>query len=224
MNCSSYLTRGCSDAISHMLAAVSVQETPLSDLVVLEPRVFEDERGYFLESYNEREMTEAGIRQHFCQDNHSYFVRDVIRGLHYQVGNPQGKLLRVIEGQILDVAVDLRASSSTFGKWHGVKLSGENKRMLWVPPGFAHGFRVLSDGAHVLYKATDLYHPESERTILWNDPDLNIDWLLNGPPIVSRKDSLGITLADATTFDYWEQSLTTLLSQPNPRANYGLIN
>lgn len=183
------------------VAPLSVQETPLSGMLILEPRVFKDARGYFLECYNERNMAEAGIEEHFLQDNHSYSVRNVIRGLHYQVGNPQGKLVRVIDGQILDVAVDLRVSSSTFGKWHGVKLSGENKRMLWIPPGFAHGFRVLSDGAHVLYKATDFYHPESERTIIWSDPDLNIDWLLDGPPIVSLRDSLGSTLADATTFE-----------------------
>ena len=132
--------------------------------------------------------------QRFVQDNHSYSVRNVVRGLHYQVRHPQGKLVRVVEGEILDVAVDLRLSSSTFGKWHAVTLSGQNKRMLWVPPGFAHGFRVLSEDAHVLYKATDFYHPEYERTILWNDPDLNIDWRLDDPPIVSRKDSSGYRL------------------------------
>jgi len=187
---------------SHVVAAVNVQETPLSDMVILEPRVFEDARGYFLESYNEREMEEAGIRQRFVQDNHSYSVRNVVRGLHYQVRYPQGKLVRVVVGEILDVAVDLRLSSSTFGKWHAVTLSGQNRRMLWVPPGFAHGFRVLSDGgAHVLYKATDFYHPEYERTILWNDPDLNIDWHLDHPPIVSRKDSSGTALGESEKFD-----------------------
>ena len=187
---------------SHLLTSVSVKETPLSDMVILEPRVFEDTRGYFLESYNEREMAEAGIRQRFVQDNHSYSVRNVVRGLHYQVRYPQGKLVRVVVGEILDVAVDLRLSSSTFGKWHAVTLSGQDPRMLWVPPGFAHGFRVLSEGAHVLYKATDFYHPEHERTILWNDPDLNIDWRLDDPPIVSIKDLSGAALPESEKFGW----------------------
>jgi dTDP-4-dehydrorhamnose 3,5-epimerase len=186
---------------SQMLTSVSVQETPLSDMVILEPRVFEDTRGYFLESYNERELAEAGICQRFVQDNHSYSVRNVVRGLHYQIPYPQGKLVRVVAGEILDVAVDLRLSSPTFSKRHAVTLSGQNKRILWVPPGFAHGFRVLSDeGAHVIYKATDFYHPECERTILWNDPDLNIDWRLDGPPIVSRKDLSGSALRESEKF------------------------
>jgi dTDP-4-dehydrorhamnose 3,5-epimerase len=186
---------------SQMLTSVIVQETPLSDMVILEPRVFEDTRGYFLESYNERELEEAGIRQRFVQDNHSYSVRNVVRGLHYQIRYPQGKLVRVVVGEILDVAVDLRLSSSTLGKWHAVTLSGQNKRMLWVPPGFAHGFRVLSDeGAHVIYKATDFYHPECERTILWNDPDLSIDWRLDDSPIVSLKDLSGSALGESEKF------------------------
>jgi dTDP-4-dehydrorhamnose 3,5-epimerase len=186
---------------SHLLTSVSVKETPLSDMVILEPRMFEDTRGFFWESYNEREMAEAGIRQRFVQDNHSYSVRNVVRGLHYQVRYPQGKLVRVVVGEILDVAVDLRLSSSTFGKWHMVTLSGRNNHMLWVPPGFAHGFRVLSDeGAHVLYKATDFYHPECERTILWNDPDLNIDWRLDDSPIVSSKDLSGTALRESEKF------------------------
>jgi dTDP-4-dehydrorhamnose 3,5-epimerase len=171
--------------------SVQVQETSLSGVLILKPRVFEDARGFFLESYNEMEMREAGITQSFVQDNHSYSVQNVIRGLHFQERYPQGKLVRVVEGEILDVAVDLRRGSPTFGKWHGVTLSGTNRHMLWIPPGFAHGFRVLSKGAHVLYKATEFYHPESERTILWNDPDLNIDWNLDGPPVVSEKDSRG---------------------------------
>jgi dTDP-4-dehydrorhamnose 3,5-epimerase len=186
---------------SPMLAAVSVQRTPLSDMVILEPRVFADERGYFLEGYNERDMAEAGIRQRFVQDNHSYSVKNVIRGLHYQLRYPQGKLVRVVEGEILDVAVDLRLSSSTFGQWHAVTLSGQNRRILWVPPGFAHGFRVLSLCAHVLYKATDFYNPECERTILWNDPNLNIDWRLDHAPIVSQKDSAGHLFLQAEKFD-----------------------
>jgi dTDP-4-dehydrorhamnose 3,5-epimerase len=190
-----------------VLAPASVQETPLSGMRILEPKVFEDARGYFLESYNEKDMMEAGVGERFVQDNHSYSVRNVVRGLHYQIRHPQGKLVRVPEGEILDVAVDLRVMSSTFGKWHSVRLSGENKRILWVPPGFAHGFRVLSGGAHVLYKASDFYRPEFERTIVWNDPDLNIDWLLDGSPIVSAKDSLGTTFAKAQTFGEWEGSL-----------------
>lgn len=168
-----------------------IEETPLSGVLILKPQVFEDARGYFLESYNEREMALAGILERFVQDNHSYSVRNVIRGLHYQVGNPQGKLVRVADGEIMDVAVDLRPTSSTFGKWHAVTLSSLNKQMLWIPAGFAHGFRVLSLSAHLLYKATDFYNFECERTVLWNDPDLNIDWRLDGPPIVSPKDSLG---------------------------------
>jgi dTDP-4-dehydrorhamnose 3,5-epimerase len=176
---------------AQVLQSILPQETPLSGMLILVPRVFEDARGYFLESYNEWEMARAGIPERFVQDNHSYSVRNVIRGLHYQVRHAQGKLVRVVDGGILDVAVDLRPGSSTFGKWHAVTLSSKNKRILWIPPGFAHGFRVLSASAHVLYKATDFYNPECERTILWSDPDLNIDWRLDGPPIVSPKDSLG---------------------------------
>jgi dTDP-4-dehydrorhamnose 3,5-epimerase len=183
-----------------MVAGVNVQGTPLAGMVILEPRLFEDARGYFLEGYNERDMAEVGILQRFVQDNHSYSIRNVVRGLHYQVRFPQGKLVRVVEGEILDVAVDLRFSSATFGKWHAVTLSGQNKRILWVPPGFAHGFRVLSEGAHVLYKATDFYHPECERTVLWNDPDLNIDWRLCDPAIVSRRDSIGSAFGAAEKF------------------------
>lgn len=183
-----------------MFASVTVQETPLPGVLVLTPRVFEDERGYFLESFNERDMAEAGIQAGFVQDNHSYSVRNVVRGMHYQLRRPQGKLVRVVAGEILDVAVDLRLSSSTFGKWHTVNLSGQNKKILWVPPGFAHGFRVLSKGAHVLYKASDFYHPEGERTILWNDPDLNIDWRLDDSPIISRKDSMGSSFVEAEKF------------------------
>jgi dTDP-4-dehydrorhamnose 3,5-epimerase len=178
-----------------------VQATPLSDVLILEPRVFEDERGYFLESYNEKDTAQAGIQERFVQDNHSCSVRNVIRGLHYQVRHPQGKLVRVVEGEILDVAVDLRRSSSTFGKWYAVTLSGQNKRILWIPAGFAHGFRVLSADAHVLYKATNFYAPQWERTILWNDRELNIDWRLDGSPIVSRKDALGSAFSEAEKFE-----------------------
>lgn len=177
-----------------------VQATPLSGMLILEPRLFEDARGYFLESYNEKDTAQAGIVEHFVQDNHSYSVRNVIRGLHYQVRHPQGKLVRVVEGEILDVAVDLRLSSSTFGKWHAVTLSSQNKWILWIPAGFAHGFRVLSANAHVLYKATNFYAPECERTILWNDRELSVDWSLDGSPIVSRKDALGSTFREADKF------------------------
>ena len=175
-------------------------EIPLSGVFVLEPRVFADVRGFFLESYSERTMAEFGIREHFVQDNHSFSVRNVLRGLHYQIGHPQGKLVRVIVGEILDVVVDLRKSSTTFGKWEAVQLSGENNRSLWVPPGFAHGFRVIAD-AHLLYKTTDFYYPELERTISWNDPDLKIDWQTADPPIVSEKDQRGTSFHDAEKFD-----------------------
>ena len=175
-------------------------ETRLSGLFALEPRVFGDARGFFLESYNERTMAELGIREHFVQDNHSFSTRNVIRGLHYQVERPQGKLVRVIAGEILDVAVDLRRSSPTFGQWDVVQLSGENKRSLWIPAGLAHGFAVLAD-AHVLYKASDFYHPDLERTILWNDPDLNIDWKLEGNAIISDKDQRGTSFRLAPKFD-----------------------
>src|SRR5580693_9808247 len=168
--------------------ALKVTSIRLGGLLILEPRVFGDERGFFLESYNERAMAEAGIREQFVQDNHSCSSRNVLRGLHYQVKQPQGKLVRVVEGEIIDVAVDLRRSSSTFGRWESVRLSGENKRMLWIPVGFAHGFCVLSEKAHVLYKATDFYAPEYERTLAWNDPDLKIKWELDAEPIVSAKD------------------------------------
>jgi dTDP-4-dehydrorhamnose 3,5-epimerase len=175
--------------------------TSLPGVFVLEPRVFGDERGFFLESFNERAMRELGIDQHFVQDNHSCSSRNVLRGLHYQIKQAQGKLVRVVEGEILDVAVDLRRSSATFGRWEAVRLSGENKRMLWIPRGFAHGFRVLSEKAHVLYKATDYYAPEHERTLAWNDPDLKIDWSLDGEPTVSAKDQRGSSLANAETFE-----------------------
>jgi dTDP-4-dehydrorhamnose 3,5-epimerase len=174
--------------------------TSLSGVFVLEPRVFRDERGFFLESYNRRLMAEVGIDQEFVQDNHSYSSSNVLRGLHYQVKNPQGKLVRVASGEILDVAVDLRRSSASFGRWEAVRLSGDNHRMLWIPVGFAHGFRVISETAHVLYKATDFYAPEHERTLAWNDPQLNIDWQLDGVPTVSAKDQRGVTLAGAECF------------------------
>lgn len=176
-------------------------ETNLAGVLLLEPRVFEDERGFFLESYSERTFSHMGIHERFVQDNHSFSTRNVIRGLHYQIGLPQGKLIRVVSGEILDVAVDLRRSSQTFGKWEAFVLSGENKRLAWIPAGCAHGFRVLSDSAHVLYKATGFYAPEQERTVAWNDPELKIDWRVDGEPIVSVKDQQGIPFAVCEKFD-----------------------
>jgi dTDP-4-dehydrorhamnose 3,5-epimerase len=174
--------------------------TSLPGVFVLEPRVYGDARGFFLESYNERAMTELGIDGHFVQDNHSCSERNVIRGLHYQIKQTQGKLVRAVVGEILDVAVDLRRSSSMFGASEAVLLSEDNKRMLWIPPGFAHGFRVISQRAHVLYKATDYYAPEYECTLAWNDPQLKIDWAINAPPIISAKDQRGAPLHAAETF------------------------
>ena len=174
--------------------------TSLPDVFVLEPRVFGDARGFFLESYSEKVFSELGIPDRFVQDNHSFSMKNVLRGLHYQIQHAQGKLVRVADGEILDVAVDLRRSSPTFGKSEAVRLSGTNKRMLWIPAGFAHGFRVTSETAHVLYKATDYYAPEFERTLAWNDPELKIDWALDGDPIVSEKDQRGRTLRNAEAF------------------------
>jgi dTDP-4-dehydrorhamnose 3,5-epimerase len=181
--------------------AIKKISTSLPDVFVLEPRVFGDQRGFFLESYSEKTFAEAGIAERFVQDNHSFSTRNVLRGLHYQIQHAQGKLVRVADGEILDVAVDLRRSSPTFGKWEAVRLSGANKRMLWIPAGFAHGFRVTSDTAHVLYKATDYYAPEFERTVAWNDPDLKIEWDLDGEPVVSAKDQRGVALRDAEAFE-----------------------
>ena len=175
-------------------------ETTLPGVLLLEPRVFGDDRGFFLESYNQRIFAELGIREHFVQDNHSYSSHNVLRGLHYQIQQPQGKLVRAITGEILDVALDLRQSSPTFGKWESFRLSGDNKLMLWVPVGFAHGFRVLSETAHVAYKTTDFYAPEHERTVLWNDPGLAIGWQLDGEPTVSAKDQRGIRFRDCEKF------------------------
>jgi dTDP-4-dehydrorhamnose 3,5-epimerase len=175
--------------------------TALPGVFILEPRVFGDERGFFFESYNQQALANVGITESFVQDNHSCSSRNVLRGLHYQVKHPQGKLVRVADGEILDVAVDMRRSSPNFGRWEAVRLSGENKRMLWIPTGFAHGFLVISERAHVLYKATDFYAPEHERTLAWNDSYLKINWELDGKPIVSAKDQLGAAFRDAETYD-----------------------
>jgi dTDP-4-dehydrorhamnose 3,5-epimerase len=188
-------------AIGSVMDALKTIPTSVPGVFALEPRVFGDERGFFFESYNRRIMTEVGIVEEFVQDNHSCSSRNVLRGLHYQLKHPQGKLVRVAEGEILDVAVDMRRSSPTFGRWEAVRLSGENKRMLWIPAGFAHGFRVLSEKAHVLYKATDFYSPEHERTLAWNDPELKINWELDGEPIVSAKDGRGAAFREAESFD-----------------------
>ena len=180
---------------------MKVLETPLFGALILEPKVFEDGRGFFLESYNEKVFAALGITQTFVQDNHSYSRHGVLRGLHYQVQKPQGKLVRVVSGEVLDVFLDLRRSSPSFGRWHGVKLSGENKRLVWIPSGFAHGFHVLSESAHVLYKSTEFYFPELERTLLWNDPDLKIGWENSEEPELSAKDQKGVRFRDADVFD-----------------------
>jgi dTDP-4-dehydrorhamnose 3,5-epimerase len=179
---------------------MKVIRTDIPDVLILEPKVFGDERGFFLESYNKRALKDAaGIAPDFVQDNHSRSARNVLRGLHYQITQPQGKLLRVVHGAVFDVAVDIRKSSPTFGQWVGFDLSAENKRVAWVPEGFAHGFLVLSESADVLYKATAYFAPESERTIAWNDPDLAIKWPLRGAPVLSDRDRRGVALAGAET-------------------------
>lgn len=180
---------------------MNVLPTEIPDVLILEPRVFGDDRGFFFESYNEQVFTEkTGASVRFVQDNHSRSCQNVLRGLHYQIQQPQGKLVRAVVGTIFDVAVDIRKSSSTFGQWVGCVLSADNKRMLWVPAGFAHGFLVLSEAAEVLYKATDFYAPQYERAILWNDPDIAIDWPLKAEPILSNKDQAGQLLKSADLF------------------------
>jgi dTDP-4-dehydrorhamnose 3,5-epimerase len=181
---------------------MEVEATNLAGVLALTPRVFGDDRGFFMESYNARTFSECvGEEVSFVQDNHSKSGKNVLRGLHYQLQQTQGKLLRVVQGEIFDVAVDIRRSSPNFGKWAGAVLSDSNKKQFWVPPGFAHGFVVLSETAEVLYKATDYYHPESERSILWNDPAIGIDWHIQGEPLLSDKDRNGVLLKDADVFD-----------------------
>ena len=179
---------------------MQVVATAIPDVRIVEPRVFADARGWFFESWNARALEAAGIEATFVQDNHSRSHRGVLRGLHYQIAKPQGKLVRVVAGEVFDVVVDLRASSPTFSRSVGVTLSADDKRMLWVPPGFAHGFLVLSEYADFLYKTTDYWYPEHERTLLWNDPALAIDWPLRGPPTVAAKDAAGTPLAQADRF------------------------
>ncbi len=173
-------------------------QTELPGVLILEPRVFDDERGFFFESFNARTFAQAtGLEREFVQDNHSHSLRGVLRGLHYQVRQPQGKLIRVIAGEVYDVAVDLRRGSPTFGRHSSVRLSAANKRQLWLPEGFAHGFLVLSEFAELLYKTTEYYAPAHERCIRWDDPKLAIDWPLSTAPILSAKDRAGLDLADA---------------------------
>ncbi|HEX5363897.1 MAG TPA: dTDP-4-dehydrorhamnose 3,5-epimerase [Gallionella sp.] len=176
-------------------------QTAIPDLLILEPRVFGDERGFFFESFNRRTFAElTGRDVEFVQDNHSRSVRNVLRGLHYQIQHPQGKLVRAVQGSVLDIVVDIRRSSPTFGKHVSAELSAENKRMMWIPEGFAHGFVVLTETAEFLYKTTDYWYPEHERCIRWDDPVLAIDWQLQGAPSLSAKDSLGKAFAEAETF------------------------
>ncbi len=174
----------------------------LPDVLIIEPKVFGDERGFFFESYNQKALAEqAGITAHFVQDNHSRSAKNVLRGLHYQIRQPQGKLVRVTAGEVFDVAVDLRRSSPTFGNWCRFSLSAENKRMAWIPPGFAHGFLVVSDYAEFLYKTTDYWAAEHERCVRWDDPDLGIAWpLQETPPLLSAKDKAGMAFKEAEVY------------------------
>lgn len=176
--------------------------TSIPDVILIKPRVFGDARGFFMETYQQKVFTEAGIQAEFVQDNHSGSQKGILRGLHYQIQQPQGKLVRAIVGEVFDVAVDLRRSSPTFGKWVGVALSAENKDMLWIPPGFAHGFFVLSDWAEFTYKATDYYAPQWERTLMWNDSTLEITWPLaeGQTPLLSAKDTLGKSFQEADLY------------------------
>jgi len=179
---------------------VNATPTALPDVLLIEPRVFGDARGFFFESWNQRAFAAAGLDGIFVQDNHSRSLRGVLRGLHYQVEHAQGKLVRVCAGEVFDVAVDIRRSSPTFGRWVGMNLSADNRRMLWIPPGFAHGFLVVSEAAEFLYKTTDYWYPEHERTLLWNDPALAIDWPLEGAPVLAAKDAAGQPLAAADLY------------------------
>jgi dTDP-4-dehydrorhamnose 3,5-epimerase len=180
----------------------TVTPTAIPEVLILEPKVFGDARGFFFESFNTRDFSQAtGLQVDFVQDNHSMSARGVLRGLHYQIEHAQGKLVRVTEGEVFDVAVDLRKSSKTFGQWVGVTLSTDNHRQLWVPPGFAHGFVVLSERAQFLYKTTDYWCPEHERSLLWNDPTVGIDWPIDFAPQLAAKDAVGKVLAEAECFD-----------------------
>ncbi len=178
------------------------EKTRIPDVVLITPKVFSDQRGFFMETWQQRAFADAGLDAQFVQDNHSCSARGTLRGLHYQIMQPQGKLTRVIQGEVFDVAVDLRKSSATFGQWVGEHLSAENKRQLWVPPGFAHGFLVLSEEAQFLYKCTDDYAPDFERTLRWDDPDIGIEWPISvgEEPLLSDKDKAGIALPEAELY------------------------
>ncbi|WP_104098313.1 dTDP-4-dehydrorhamnose 3,5-epimerase [Stutzerimonas kunmingensis] len=180
---------------------MKVVETSIPDVLIIEPKVFGDERGFFYESFNAAAFEAAtGLKRQFVQDNHSKSQRGVLRGLHYQIQQPQGKLVRVVAGEVFDVAVDLRKSSPSFGRWVGTRLSAQNQRQLWIPEGFAHGFVVLSESAEFLYKTTDYYAPEHERSLLWNDPALGIQWPIDEPPQLSAKDQAGKPLSETELF------------------------
>ena len=179
---------------------MKIIETAIREVLIVEPRVFGDERGFFFESYNRRVLESLGVPGEFVQDNHSRSAKNVLRGLHYQIRQPQGKLVRVISGAVYDVAVDIRRSSPTFGKWVGEALSADNRRMMWIPEGFAHGFLVLSEAAEFLYKTTDYWAPEHERSILWSDPDLAIAWPIDGEPTLAAKDAAAKRFAEAEVF------------------------
>ena len=180
----------------------TVTPTALPEVLILEPKVFGDARGFFYESFNARDFAQCtGLDVSFVQDNHSKSARGVLRGLHYQIQHAQGKLVRVVQGEVFDVAVDLRKSSATFGQWVGVHLSADNHRQLWVPPGFAHGFVVLSESAEFLYKTTDYWYPEHERSLLWSDAQVGIQWPLNGQPLLASKDAAAKPLSEAECFD-----------------------
>jgi len=186
----------------NFLEKMNVIPTHIPDVLIIEPRIFGDDRGFFFESYNEKFFAEkTGISPKFVQDNHSLSLKNVLRGLHYQIQEPQGKLVRAVSGEVLDIAVDIRRSSPTFGQWASCLLSAENKRQFWIPEGFAHGFVVLSDSAEFLYKTTNYYAPQYDRVILWNDPDLSVDWQLKGEPILSDKDKAGKRFKEADLFD-----------------------
>ena len=181
---------------------MQVVKTSIPDVLILEPKVFGDERGFFFESFNQNTFQNlTGVKANFLQDNHSKSAANVLRGLHYQIEQAQGKLVRVTAGEVFDVAVDIRRQSATFGKWVGVLLSAENKRQLWVPPGFAHGFVVLKDNTEFLYKTTDYYAPQYERCICWDDPAIGIEWPMTHAPILSGKDQLGFALSEAEVFE-----------------------
>ena len=179
----------------------TVTPTSIPEVLILEPQVFGDARGFFFESFNQRDFAEkTGVNLNFVQDNHSKSAQGVLRGLHYQIQNPQGKLVRVVQGQVFDVAVDLRQSSATFGQWVGVYLDAQKHQQLWVPPGFAHGFVVLSETAEFLYKTTDYWYPTHERSLRWDDPTLGIDWPMTGQPLLAAKDAAGLSFAEADKF------------------------